>query len=258
VVCGAEPLFLLDYVAVGRVVPERMVEIVGGIAEGCRMAGCALIGGETAEHPGVMEADAYDLAATAIGVVEAEEVLGPKCVREGDVVIALAASGLHSNGFSLVRHALLSGPGRMPLDAHVDELGGRALGEVLLTPTRIYARDCLALVAEVEMHAFSHVTGGGIAANLARVLPGHLDAVVERGSWVPGPEFGLLAFRGRVAQEEMERTFNLGIGMLAVVPPEEVDRALAVCMGRRLDAWVAGEIVAGTGTARLTGDHPTG
>ncbi len=256
VVCGAEPLFLLDYVAVGRVVPERMAEIVGGIAEGCRTAGCALIGGETAEHPGLMEPDAYDLAATGVGIVEADAVLGPERVREGDVVIAMASSGLHSNGYSLVRHALLSGPGRMPLEAHIDEFGDRTLGEVLLTPTRIYARDCLALAAEVDLHALAHVTGGGVAANLARVLPHHLDAEVDRGTWVPGPEFGLLAFRGRVPQDELERTFNLGIGMLAVVPAEEVDRALAVCMCRRLHAWVAGQVVPGTGCARLVGAHP--
>lgn len=256
VVCGAEPLFLLDYVAVGRVVPERMAEIVGGIAEGCRTAGCALIGGETAEHPGLMEPDAYDLAATGVGIVEADAVLGPDRVREGDVVIAMASSGLHSNGYSLVRHALLSGPGRIPLEAHVDELGDRTLGEVLLTPTRIYAQDCLALAREVDLHALSHVTGGGIAANLARVLPRHLDAEVDRGTWVPGPEFGLLAFRGRVPQDEMERTFNLGIGMLAVVAPDEADRALAVSMGRRLHAWVAGYVVAGGGTARLVSVHP--
>ena len=256
VVCGAEPLFLLDYVAVGRVVPERMADIVAGIAEGCRQAGCALVGGETAEHPGLMEPDAYDLAATGVGVVEADALLGPERVHDGDVVVALGSSGLHSNGYSLVRHALLSGPGRLPLEAQPEDFGGRSLGEVLLTPTRVYARDCLALVAEADVRAFAHVTGGGIAANLARVLPPHLDAVLDRASWVPGPEFGLLAFRGRVPQDEMERTFNLGVGMLAVVAPHDVDRVLAVCMARRLPAWVAGEVVAGSGTARLEGRHP--
>jgi phosphoribosylformylglycinamidine cyclo-ligase len=169
VVCGAEPLFLQDYIACGQVVPERMAEIVGGIAEGCRLARCALVGGETAEHPGMMSPDAYDLAATGVGIVESDSVLGSERVREGDVVIAMASSGLHSNGFALVRHVLLN-VARMRLDAAVDGFD-EVLGEVLLTPTRIYAQDCLALIAEVEVHAFAHITGGGLAANIARVVP---------------------------------------------------------------------------------------
>ncbi|MGZ6793802.1 MAG: phosphoribosylformylglycinamidine cyclo-ligase, partial [Mycobacteriales bacterium] len=172
VVCGAEPLFMQDYIAVGRVVPERVAEIVGGIATGCELAGCALVGGETAEHPGVMADDHYDIAGTGVGVVEADAVLGAERVAEGDVVIAMASSGVHSNGFSLVRHVLLAGA-RMRLEAHVEEFG-RGLGEELLTPTRIYSKDCLAVIEETDVHAFSHVTGGGLAANLARVLPSHL------------------------------------------------------------------------------------
>ncbi len=253
VVCGAEPLFLLDYVACGQVVPERIAEIVGGIAVGCEIAGCALIGGETAEHPGLMPADHYDLAGTGIGVVEEDEVLGPELVRAGDVVVAMGSSGLHSNGFSLVRHVLLQGA-RMRLDAIVDELGG-PLGEELLIPTRIYAKDCLRLVAECEVHGFSHVTGGGLAANLARVLPPHLSATIDRSTWSPQPIFELVRGRGRVEQAEMERTFNMGVGMVALIAPDDVDRALALLTARHIPAWVAGEVVPGDGGATLTGAY---
>ncbi|HVM27829.1 MAG TPA: phosphoribosylformylglycinamidine cyclo-ligase [Mycobacteriales bacterium] len=254
VVCGAEPLFLQDYVAVGRVVPERVAEIVGGIATGCELAGCALVGGETAEHPGVMPDDHYDIAGTGVGVVEADEVLGPERVQAGDVVVAMASSGVHSNGFSLVRHVLLHRE-RMRLEAVVDELGG-PLGEELLVPTRIYAKDCLAVIAETGVHAFSHITGGGLAANLARVLPRHLSATVDRATWRPAPVFDLVQGRGRVEQAEMERTFNMGVGMVALVPPDDVDRALAVLTARHVPAWVAGEVTGGDGTVRLTGSHP--
>ena len=254
VVCGAEPLFLQDYIACGRVVPERMAEIVGGIAEGCRMAYCALVGGETAEHPGMMEPDAYDLAATGVGVVEADEVLSSELVRAGDVVIAMASSGVHSNGFSLVRHVLL-GPGGMRLEAHVDELSA-TLGEALLTPTRIYAKDCLELMAEVEVHSFSHITGGGLAANIARVIPAGLVAVLDRSTWAVPPVFGLIQSHGRVEQAEMERTFNQGVGMVAIVDPADADRALALLDGRGVPAWVAGTVQSGAGGSRLDGHHP--
>jgi phosphoribosylformylglycinamidine cyclo-ligase len=254
VVCGAEPLFLQDYVAVGRVVPERIAEIVGGIAEGCRQAGCALVGGETAEHPGLMPDDHYDIAGTGVGVVEADAVLGPDRVQAGDVVVAMQSSGLHSNGFSLVRHVLLHRE-RMPLSAWVDDLGG-PLGEQLLVPTRIYAKDCLALAEETGVHAFAHITGGGLASNLARVLPPHLSATVDRGTWTPQPVFGLVQARGKVEQAEMERTFNMGVGMVALVPADDVDRALALLMARHVPAWVAGEVVPGDGTVQLTGSHP--
>jgi phosphoribosylformylglycinamidine cyclo-ligase len=250
VVCGAEPLFLQDYVAVGRVVPERIAEIVGGIAAGCELAGCALVGGETAEHPGLMPDDHYDIAGTGVGVVEADEVLGPDRVRAGDVVVAMASSGVHSNGFSLVRHVLKG----LALDRVVDELGA-PLGEALLEPTRIYAKDCLAVIAETGVHAFSHITGGGLAANLARVLPGHLSATLDRGTWTPQPVFELVRAHGRVEQPEMERTFNMGVGMVALVPPDEVDRALAVLTARHVPAWVAGEVHGGDGTVTLTGSH---
>ena len=254
VVCGAEPLFMLDYIACGQVVPERMAEIVGGVAEGCRIAGCALVGGETAEHPGIMGPDEYDLAGAGVGIVDADAVLGSERVREGDVVIAMASSGLHSNGYSLARHVLLQSA-RLPLDAQLDELDA-TLGEVLLTPTKIYAKDCLAVIAETDVHAFAHVTGGGLAANLARVLPEHLTARLQRSTWAPPPIFGLVQERGRVEQAEMERTFNMGVGMVAVVPPADVDRTRALLKARHVESWVLGEMVAGDGGAVLEGTHP--
>jgi len=254
VVCGAEPLFMQDYIACGQVVPERIAEIVGGIAAGCELAGCALVGGETAEHPGLMPADHYDIAGTGVGVVEEDLLLGPDRVRAGDVVLAMGSSGLHSNGFSLVRHVLLQGA-RMRLEAIVDELGG-PLGEELLVPTRIYALDCLSLIAESDVHAFSHVTGGGLAGNLARVLPQHLSATVDRSTWRPQPIFELVRAKGRVEDAEMERTFNMGVGMIALVSPEDVDRSLALLTARHVPAWVAGEVVDGDGGVTMTGSHP--
>jgi phosphoribosylformylglycinamidine cyclo-ligase len=258
VVCGAEPLFLQDYIAVGRVVPERVAEIVSGIAEGCVQAGCALLGGETAEHPGVMADGDYDLSATGIGVVEADKLLGPDRVRPGDVVIAMRSSGLHSNGYSLARKVLLE-IGKMSLTAHVDEFS-RSLGEELLEPTRIYAKDCLALAAETEVRTFCHVTGGGLAANLARVMPKGLVAELDRTTWSPAPVFGLIAQRGRVERVEMEKTFNMGVGMVAIVAPEDVDRALAVLTARHIESWTLGTVRkaqdADGERALLVGDHP--
>ncbi|MFB9905016.1 phosphoribosylformylglycinamidine cyclo-ligase [Allokutzneria oryzae] len=261
VVCGAEPLFLQDYIAVGKVVPERIAQIVKGIADGCVQAGCALMGGETAEHPGLMAPDHYDMSATGVGVVEADAVLGPDKVKPGDVVIGMGASGLHSNGYSLARHVLLD-IARMPLTGHVEELG-RTLGEELLEPTRIYAKDCLALAAETDVRTFAHVTGGGLAGNLGRVIPQGLTAVLDRGTWNPAPLYALIAQRGRVEREEMERTFNMGVGMVAVVAAEDTDRALAVLTARHVPAWVIGEVgktagmdVAEGDRAVLRGDHP--
>jgi len=248
VVCGAEPLFLQDYIACGRVVPERIAEIVRGVAEGCALAGCALVGGETAEHADLMEPDAYDLAATAVGVVEADGLLGPDRVRAGDAVVALGSSGLHSNGYSLVRRVVR---GRS-LAEHVPELG-RTLGEELLEPTRIYAKDCLALAAATEVHAYAHVTGGGLAGNLARVLPPTVDAVVDRSTWIPAPVFDLVARLGPVAPAEIERTLNVGVGMVAVVP--DGPAAVRLLADRGVPAWMAGELVPGTGLARLVGTH---
>ncbi|CAB0523192.1 phosphoribosylformylglycinamidine cyclo-ligase [Corynebacterium diphtheriae] len=257
VVCGAEPLFLQDYIAIGKVVPEHVAQIVSGIAEGCIQAGCALLGGETAEHPGVMEPEHYDVSATAVGVVEADEVLGPDRVRNGDVVIAMASSGLHSNGYSLARHVLLDKAG-LPLDGHMEEFD-RTLGEELLEPTKIYTKDCLALADECEVHTFCHVTGGGLAGNLARVIPEGLTAELSRATWTPGQIFRTIETIGQVPQVEMEKTFNMGVGMVAVVAPKDRDRALAILTARHIDAWELGAVRATEGeepSVILTGNHP--
>jgi phosphoribosylformylglycinamidine cyclo-ligase len=239
VVCGAEPLFMTDYIACGQVVPERIADIVAGIDAGCVMAGCALIGGETAEHAGLLGPDDYDLAGAATGIVAADDLLGPDRVRAGDVLVAMGSSGLHANGFSLARHVLLT-VARLPLDSTAEL--GEPLGDVLLTPTRIYARDCLELAAAAEVHAYSHVTGGGLTANLARVLPAGVEARIDRASWTPAPVFALIADRGAVDPGEMERTFNLGVGMVAVVAGPDAQRAVDLLVTRGVDAWVCGEI----------------
>jgi phosphoribosylformylglycinamidine cyclo-ligase len=257
VVCGAEPLFLQDYIAVGRTVPERVSELVSGIANGCVMAGCALLGGETAEHAGLMEPDHYDISATGVGVVEADDVLGPERVKPGDVIIAMASTGLHSNGYSLARKVLLE-IDRANLAGHVEEFG-RTLGEELLEPTRIYAKDCLALAAETQVRTFCHITGGGLAGNLQRVIPPGLVGEIDRGTWTPAPVFGMIAQRGRVERAEMEKTFNMGVGMVAVVAPEDTDRALAVLTARHLNCWTLGTIKKGSKDsprADLVGQHP--
>ncbi len=256
VVCGAEPLFLQDYIAVGRTVPERVSELVGGIADGCVIAGCALLGGETAEHPGLMAPDHYDISATGVGVVEADDVLGPDRVKPGDVIIAMGSTGLHSNGYSLARKVLLE-IDRMNLAGYVEEFG-RTLGEELLEPTRIYAKDCLALAAETQVRTFCHVTGGGLAGNLERVMPHGLVAELDRGTWTPAPVFGMIAQRGRIERAEMEKTFNMGVGMVAVVAPEDTDRALAVLTARHLNSWTLGTVKKGKDSprAQLVGQHP--
>ncbi|RAV33902.1 phosphoribosylformylglycinamidine cyclo-ligase [Corynebacterium heidelbergense] len=257
VVCGAEPLFLQDYIAIGKVVPEHVAAIVSGIADGCREAGCALLGGETAEHPGAMKPGEYDVSATAVGVVEEAKVMGPDRVRPGDVVIAMASSGLHSNGYSLARHVLLEQAG-MPLDEPVQDFG-RTLGEELLEPTRIYAKHCLDLANECAVHTYAHITGGGLANNLARVIPEGLVAELNRGTWTPGPIFRLIARTGQVAQEEMEKTFNMGVGMVAVVAEDDAERAMAMLTARHVSAWRLGQVrTAGSSEpgAILTGEHP--
>ncbi len=265
VVCGAEPLFMTDYIACGKVVPERVAAIVAGIADGAQRAGCALIGGETAEHPGLLGPDDYDLAGAATGVVEADRLLGAHRVRAGDVLVGMASSGLHSNGYSLVRQVLLERAG-WALDREVGALG-RALGEELLEPTRIYALDCLGLIGgatPIEVHAFSHVTGGGLAANLGRVLPVGVAAVIDRATWTPQPIFGLVGEIGSVTRDELERTLNMGVGMVAVVAPSDVDRALDVLRARLVPAWVLGTVNRDEGISqpgraapvRLVGDHP--
>ncbi|GAA2459072.1 phosphoribosylformylglycinamidine cyclo-ligase [Streptomyces macrosporus] len=256
VVCGAEPLFMTDYICVGKVVPERVAAIVKGIAEGCVLAGCALVGGETAEHPGLLGPDEYDVAGAGTGVVEADEVLGADRIRKGDAVIAMGSSGLHSNGYSLVRHVFFDRAG-WTLDRHVEEFG-RTLGEELLEPTKIYSLDCLALIRATEVHAFSHVTGGGLANNLARVVPEGLHATVDRSTWTPGAVFETVGALGRVERAELEKTLNMGVGMVAVVPRESVGTSLALLEERGVDAWVAGEITERGDRAdavTLTGDY---
>ena len=256
VVCGAEPLFMTDYIACGRVVPERIAAIVQGISEACVEAGCALIGGETAEHPGLLERDEYDLAGAATGVVERDRLLGPDRVRVGDVLVAIGSSGLHSNGYSLVRHVIAqAGWG---LDRHVAELG-RTLGEELLEPTRIYSRTCLDLIASVEVHALAHVTGGGLANNLARVLPDSVLATIERSSWQPAPVFGLIQELGGVDDADLEATLNQGVGMVAVCPAAAADAAVEVLAGHQVPAWVCGTVASadpgGAWRVRLVGQH---
>lgn len=225
VVCtGAEPLFFLDYLAVGSVDPERVAAIVAGVAEGCRRAGCALLGGETAEHPGVMPEDAFDLAGFCVGVVGQELRLGPDRVREGDVLIGLASSGLHANGFSLVRDALLE-RGGYALDEIVPPLR-RPLVDELLEPTAIYAPLVLRLGREGALHAAAHVTGGGIVGNLPRVLPERLEADIAWGSWPEPPVFGLLRAETGASEDDLRATFNLGVGMVLVVPPDRTDQVI--------------------------------
>ncbi|WP_370891855.1 phosphoribosylformylglycinamidine cyclo-ligase [Janibacter sp. GXQ6167] len=240
VVCGAEPLFMTDYIATGRVVPERIAAIVGGIAKGCELAGVALIGGETAEHPGLLDPDEYDVAGAATGVVERDEVLGAHLVTPGDAVIGIASSGLHSNGYSLVRRVVASAG--WAWDRDVPELG-RTLGEEALEPTRIYSLDLLDLIrSEISVHALSHVTGGGLAANLARVLPAGSFARVDRSTWELPAIFGLIGELGQVPQADLERTLNQGVGFVALVPGDHADRAVAHLAARGLPAWVMGEV----------------
>ncbi|MET7286897.1 phosphoribosylformylglycinamidine cyclo-ligase [Streptomyces sp. NPDC005573] len=256
VVCGAEPLFMTDYICVGKVHPERVAAIVKGIAEGCVLAGCALVGGETAEHPGLLGPDDFDVAGAGTGVVEADRLLGADRIRKGDAVIAMASSGLHSNGYSLVRHVLLERAG-LALEAEIAELG-RTLGEELLEPTKIYSLDCLALTRTAEVHAFSHITGGGLAANLARVIPDGLHATVDRSTWAPGAIFDLVGRTGSVERLELEKTLNMGVGMMAIVPQESAEVALATLADRGVEAWVAGEITDRDGNAtgaELVGDY---
>ena len=253
VVVGAEPLFMTDYIATGKVVPEKIAAIVSGIAEGCVQAGCALVGGETAEHPGVMEPDDYDISGAGTGVVNADQVLGPDRVRDGDVLIAMGSSGVHSNGFSLVRHVLAESGAQ--LSDTPAELGGAALGEELLTPTRIYAQDCLRLIADGGVHAFAHITGGGLAGNLVRVLPAGLDAEVGRATWSPLPIFQFLARAGGIERAGLEPAFNLGVGMVAVVAADAADAAVATLRAASVPSWRLGRVTAGSGQVRMLGDY---
>lgn len=250
VVCGAEPLYVTDYIACGKLHPERIASIVDGIAAACVEAGAALLGGETAEHPGLLGADEYDVAGATTGVVEKDALLGPDRVRPGDVVLAMASSGLHSNGYSLVRKVFLT-DANWALDREVPEFG-RTLGEVLLTPTKVYARDCLELLTACRaapggdgVHAMSHITGGGLADNLARVLPPGTTVVVDRSTWQPAPVFGLVRELGGLELADVEATLNMGVGMAAVLPADLVPVAQEVLGARGVASWVCGVVDAG-------------
>jgi phosphoribosylformylglycinamidine cyclo-ligase len=252
VTCGAEPLFMTDYVVFGTLVAERAAEIVRGVARGCELAGCALLGGETAEHPGHLGPGDFDLAGAATGVVEADALLGPGRVRPGDAIVALASSGLHANGYSLVRRVIAEAG--LALDAEPPELG-QTLGAELLTPTTIYARDCLALAAQCGVHAYAHITGGGLAANLTRVLPPGTGAIVDRGTWRPAAIFGLLAGHGGIGEAELERVLNMGVGMVAAIAADDADRAVRLLMDRGIPAWRAGEVTSDAEDVRLVGTY---
>ncbi|MDO5724282.1 MAG: phosphoribosylformylglycinamidine cyclo-ligase [Flaviflexus sp.] len=246
VVVGARPLLMTDYIACGKVIPERISAIVSGIARACADIHTPLLGGETAEHPGLLGEDEYDLAGAVTGVVEADKMLGPDRVRAGDAIVAMAASGLHSNGYSLVRKVVeVAG---LRLTDEVPEFG-RTLGEELLEPTRLYTNPVLAMVEEA--HAFCHVTGGGLAANLARVIPAGLIAEVER--WDVPPVFSLIARAGRVPTEDIEATLNLGVGMLAILPADRADRAIEICHHQGVEAWRAGTVISDDGGEALRG-----
>lgn len=246
---GAEPLFFLDYLAMGRLVPEKAAEIVAGVAEGCRLAGCALLGGETAEMPGFYPGGDYDLAGFAVGVVERERLIDGSAIRQGDRLLGLASSGLHSNGFSLARKVLLEVAG-YSLHSFVPALG-RTLGEELLVPTRIYVKAVLPLAQAGRIRGMAHITGGGLVQNLARILPPGTKAILHRGSWPVPPIFDLIREAGNVPAQEMARTFNLGIGLVLVVAPEEAAAVKQELNGHGEKCYEVGEIVAGDGEVEL-------
>ena len=241
--CGAKPLFFLDYIACGKNVPERIAQIVSGVAEGCVQSGAALIGGETAEMPGFYPVDEYDLAGFAVGVVDRKNILDPQSMKAGDVVVAIPSSGVHSNGFSLVRkvfdveHADLKSP--------CEALGGKSIGETLLTPTKIYVKPLLALMEAVKVKAVSHITGGGFYENIPRSIPDGLCAKIEKNAVRILPIFDLIARTGNIPERDMFNTFNMGVGMSVVVAPEDVEKALAVLRDNGEEAYVIGEIVEG-------------
>ena len=248
---GAEPLSFLDYLSVGKVVPETVEEIVSGVAEGCRQAGAALSGGEISEHPDLMEPGEFDLVGFAVGVVERAEIL-PRDVAAGDQIIGLASPGLRCNGYSLARRALFERRGRA-IDEPAWAGAHHSLGAELLIPSVIYAPAMAELRRHVEVHAFAHITGGGIPDNLVRSLPDHCDGVVHRGTWDEPRIFSEIQAAGDVSDDEMEQVFNLGLGMLAVVPSGQGVRALDAVRGAGQDGWVVGEIVDGHGRVHI--DH---
>ncbi len=253
VVVGAEPLFFLDYVAVGKLQADAVAKIVGGIAEGCRLAGCALVGGEMAEHPGVMPADDYDLAGFVVGVVDRAHMIGPELVREGDVVLGIPSSGIHSNGYSLVRKVAIEGRTVEELRTPLPELGGESLADAVLRPTTIYAGALVrALRAGAPIHAMAHITGGGITENLNRALPSNLDAVVERGgedgpAWDVPPVISYMVHAAALTPDEAYKTFNMGVGMSVICAAQDTERVRGQLAAEGLDSFVMGKIVAGSG-----------
>jgi phosphoribosylformylglycinamidine cyclo-ligase len=245
-VTGAEPLFFLDYFATGKLRAEEAAQVVKGIAEGCRQAGCALIGGETAELPGFYADGEYDLAGFAVGVVERDRILDGRKVRPGDALLGVASTGLHSNGYSLARKVLLD---RHALSDRPPELSGRTVGDALLEPTRIYAKDILALLEGTSVHAVAHITGGGLPGNAPRNLPDGTRAVIRAGSWPVPAIFGLIEQEGAVPRDEMYRTFNMGLGLVIALPAGSAEAARAVLAARGLSSWVVGTVEPGTGEA---------
>ena len=243
--CGAKPLFFLDYIACGKNYPERIADIVSGVAEGCVQSGAALIGGETAEMPGFYPVDEYDLAGFSVGVVDRDKILDKTSVRPGDKLIALPSSGVHSNGFSLVRKVF--DVENADLTAPVEALGGKSLGETLLTPTKIYVRPMLALMEAVTVKSVAHITGGGFFENIPRALSAGCAAKIDRSAVKVLPIFDLIAKTGEIPEREMFNTFNMGVGMIAVVPAEEADKALETLRANGEDAYALGEIVEGEG-----------
>ena len=242
VCCGAKPLFFLDYIAIGKNDPEKVASLVSGVAEGCVQAGCALIGGETAEHPGTMQPDDYDLAGFSVGLVDREKVIDRSKVASGDVVIALASSGLHSNGYSLVRKVF--DVENADLGAYFPELG-KTLGDALLTPTRIYVKPVLAAIAAAEVHGISHITGGGFYENIPRSVPDGFCAKINKAAVKIPPIFKLLQEKGSIPERDMFNTFNMGVGMILIVSADTADKALQTLKAEGEDAWVIGEITVG-------------
>ena len=242
--CGARPLFFLDYIACGKNYPEKIADIVGGVAEGCVQSGCALIGGETAEHPGLMPKEDYDLAGFAVGVVDKKKILDNKKMREGDVIIALASSGVHSNGFSLVRRVFDIDSNPASLYEKREELSGKSVAEALLTPTKIYVKSVLSLLEKVEVKGISHITGGGFYENIPRSIPEGLGARVRRADVKVLPIFDLIAKTGNIPERDMFNTYNMGVGMSIVVPADQVDTAIELLKAHGEDAYVIGKIVA--------------
>ena len=250
---GAEPLFFLDYVAVGKLKAEAVAEVVGGIAEGCRKSGCALVGGEMAEHPGVMNPDDYDLAGFVVGVVDKPKILGPEKVNEGDIILGLPSSGIHSNGYSLVRKVAIEGKTVEELNQPLEELDGESLADAVLRPTTIYAGGLLAaLRAGAPIKAMAHITGGGITENLNRALPSHLDAEVDRGgeagpAWSIPPVISYVSNAANLSLDEQYRTFNMGVGMALIVDMDDVDDVAEALSDQGFEPFVMGQIIPGTG-----------